>query len=278
MNRYDLHVHTTASDGRHSPAEVVRMAGEAGLAGIAITDHDTVAGLEEAIAAGQKHGVRVIAGVEISTVVEDREIHVLGYGFNRHDPLLLERLASQRRIRETRNEAILARLKQLGLPLADEEVREAAPRRDGSIGRPHIAEALVRKGYVQNVREAFDRYLAEGALAYVKPPRIGPLEAVRWIHEAGGKAIIAHPGLYRHDRLVIRLLEGGADGLEADHSDHHEEMVRHYRTLARKSNKLATGGSDFHGMRDGAAFHGRIGNRSVDVSVINRLLAPQATE
>jgi len=257
------------------------MARDAGLSGIAVTDHDTVAGLEEALLAGAELGVRVVPGVEISTESGGRDIHMLGYGFRRDDPQLLKRLAMQRQVRETRNEAIVARLNELGMPVSYDEVLQAAsasPRGDGSVGRPHIAEVLVGKGYVRDMRDAFARYLAEGAAAYVNPPRIGPLEAVEWIHEAGGTAIVAHPGVYRNDRLVLDLLDQGADGLEAYHSDHDESQQRHYKTLAKSRGKLVTGGSDFHGSREGVVFHGRIGHRSVDAAVIDLLFARQSSE
>ncbi|WP_123039950.1 PHP domain-containing protein [Cohnella candidum] len=276
MSQVDLHTHTTASDGRHRPAEVVRMAKEAGLAAVAITDHDTVAGITEALAAGEEYGIRVIPGVEISTSAEGKDIHILGYGFRTDDPVLLDRLVSLRQVRTRRNEEILAKLNALGLDITMEEVeREASssPRGDGSIGRPHMAEVLIRKGYVKDLKEAFNRYLAEGAAAYVNPPRIGPADAVRWIHEAGGAAIVAHPGLYRNDRLVLELLDQGADGLEAFHSDHDESTARHYRTLAKSRGKIVTGGSDFHGTRQGVTFHGRVGNRTVDETVVDKLLA-----
>lgn len=275
MNRFDLHTHTTASDGRHRPAEVVRMARDANLAGIAITDHDTVAGIEEAMSAGLEYGVRIVPGVEISTSAEGKDIHILGYGIETKDPMLLERLVALRQVRNRRNEEMIACLNELGIALTLEEVeREAATsaRGDGSIGRPHFAEVLVRKGYVQDVREAFDRYLAEGAAAYVNPQRIGPLEAVRWIHEAGGVAIVAHPGIYRNDRLVQEMLAGGVNGLEAYHSDHDEEDERKYRQLAESQGKFVTGGSDFHGSRGGSFFHGPIGNRTVEASVVDELL------
>ncbi|MBW5444685.1 PHP domain-containing protein [Cohnella sp. CFH 77786] len=276
MSRADLHTHTTASDGRHRPAEVVRMAKEAGLAAVAITDHDTVAGVAEALAAGAEYGIRVIPGVEISTSAEGKDIHILGYGFAPDDPVLLDRLVSLRQVRARRNAEIVAKLNALGVEIAMDEVEReasASPRGDGSIGRPHMAGVLVRKGYAKDMRDAFNRYLAEGAAAYANPPRIGPLDAVRWIHEAGGAAIVAHPGLYRNDRLVLELLDGGADGLEAHHSDHDVAMERHYKTLAKSRGKLVTGGSDFHGTREGIVFHGRVGNRTVDAVVLDRLLA-----
>ncbi|WP_276352619.1 PHP domain-containing protein [Cohnella caldifontis] len=276
MSRADLHTHTTASDGRHRPAHVVRMAKEAGLSAVAITDHDTVAGLAEALRAGEEYGIRVVPGVEISTSAEGKDIHVLGYGFSPEDPLLLKRLVSLREVRSRRNGMIVARLNELGVEITLEEVERAAsasPRADGSIGRPHMAEVLVRKGYANDMRDAFDRYLAEGAAAYVNPPRIEPAEAVRWIHEAGGAAVVAHPGLYGNDRLVLELLDGGADGLEAYHSDHDEDTQRHYEAMAESKGVPATGGSDFHGTREGVVFHGPVGNRTVDAAVIDKLLS-----
>jgi predicted metal-dependent phosphoesterase TrpH len=276
MQRADLHTHTTASDGRYRPEEVVGMARDAGLAAVAITDHDTVAGIAEALEAGRRCGIRVVPGVEISTSAEGRDIHILGYAFTPDDPVLLQRLASLREVRNRRNEEMLGKLNEMGVPISiDEVMREAAssPRADRSVGRPHMAEVLVRKGYAADLRDAFDRYLGESGAAYVNPPRISPHEAVRWIHEAGGAAVVAHPGLYRNDRLVRDLLERAADGLEAYHSDHDEAAERHYAALAATMGKLATGGSDFHGTRAGVAFHGAVGNRTVDLAVVKELTA-----
>jgi predicted metal-dependent phosphoesterase TrpH len=252
------------------------MAGNAALAAVAITDHDTVAGIPEALQAGETLGIRVLPGVEISTSAGGREIHVLGYGFSIEDPVLLARLASLRQVRNRRNEEIVAKLNALGVDITLSEVeREAneSPKGDGSIGRPHMAAVLVSKGFVKDMREAFSRYLADGAAAYVNPPRISPFDAVNWIHEAGGAAVIAHPGLYRNDNLVLELLDRGADGLEAYHSDHDDAMERHYKTLAKSRGKLVTGGSDFHGTREGVTFHGRVGSRTVDEAIVDQLLA-----
>ncbi|RUS46491.1 PHP domain-containing protein [Cohnella sp. AR92] len=277
MNQADLHTHTTASDGLHRPSENVRMAKEAGLAGIAITDHDTVAGVEEALREGERLGIVVVPGVEISTAYEGTEIHVLGYYMNIQDPLFLARLADQRKVRDSRNEGILNRLGELGIPVTMEELREIAGRDDNpdeTIGRPHIADALVKRGVVGSIQEAFDRYLAKGRAAYVDPPpRITPMEAYDWIREAGGAAIVAHPGLYRKEELAEILLDGGADGVEAYHSDHSPEQAERYRQLAIARGKIVTGGSDFHGARKGGVYHGPIGNRTVDISVLERLKA-----
>jgi predicted metal-dependent phosphoesterase TrpH len=271
----DLHTHTTASDGMFRPAENVRLAKEAGLSALAITDHDTVAGVEEALEAGREYGITVIPGMELSTSADGKDIHILGYGISAEDSVLLSRLQAQRNVRNRRNEEMLKKLAELNMHVSLEELEAAAGKsrlEDGSIGRPHIAQALVDKGYVADKREAFDRLLGEGKPAYASLARIAPTEAIRWIHEAGGIAIIAHPGLYGDDELVLTLLDSGADGLEAFHSEHDEQMERRYAEWAENRGKLVTGGSDFHGIKDGVAFHGDIGSRTVDASIVAELL------
>lgn len=275
INKVDLHTHTTASDGMFSPEVNVRLAHEAGLSAVAITDHDTLAGISEAVEAGRALGIAVVPGVEISTAIEGKDIHILGYGISPDDQLLQSRLLSQRNIRNRRNSAILERLEELGMKVTINELEYAAGKSqasEGSVGRPHIAQVLVDKGYVTTIRDAFDRYLGEGKPANVSPPRITPIEAIGWIHDAGGKAIIAHPGLYLDDELVLAMLDAGADGLEAFHSDHDAPSEQRYKEWAINRGKLVTGGSDFHGMKDGVAFHGAIGSRSVDIEIISRFL------
>lgn len=252
------------------------MAAEAGLAAIGITDHDTVAGWDEAIAAAAAYpGLEVVPGVEISTALDGQDIHILGYYVDGRDPVFLERLASQRRVRDSRNELIVAKLNELGVPITWDAVLDAAGRDRGpdeTIGRPHIAEALLRMGAVASLQEAFDRYLAEGRPAYVLPPRISPTEAIAWIHEAGGAAVIAHPGLYGADEAVEALLAAGvADGVEVYHSDHLAEDERRYAAMAARFGVLATGGSDFHGERKGRVYHGPIGCRAADAQVVAAL-------
>lgn len=274
MKRADLHTHTTASDGMCTPERNVELAKEAGLAAIAITDHDTVAGIEAAMSAGERLGVLVVPGVEISTAARGQDIHILGYFIRHEDAALRKRLAELRSVRDRRNEAILVKLAELGIPMTMEEVAEKAAgggRGDDSIGRPHIADALVARGYAKDLRDAFDRYLGTGCSAYVAAERIKPQTAIDWIHEAGGKAIVAHPGLYGMDDLVEELLSYGADGIEACHSDHSPEEERRYAEMADRFGRIATAGSDFHGERQGEVFHGPIGGRSVSLEVVERL-------
>lgn len=276
----DLHTHTQASDGLNTPSDNVAYAKEKGLSGLAITDHDTVAGVAEALEAGKQSNMTVIAGIEISTTFEGKDIHILGYDIDIKDGILQERLAFQREGRDGRNQIIVDKLSALGMPLKLEDIRSDVLKSDSaktnaknSIGRPHIAQAMVVKGYVDNVRQAFDLYLGEGKPAYAAIERISPNDAVKWIVEAGGVAVLAHPGLYRDDDLVLRILQqGGFAGVEVYHSDHTETQEIAYLALAAKLNLTATGGSDFHGKRQGQLYHGDLGSRSVPMTQVEKLL------
>lgn len=274
MGFADLHSHTTASDGTQPPAENVRLAKEAGLTAMAVTDHDTVAGLEEALSAGKMYGIDVVPGVEISSVSGGQDVHVLGYWIDYRDPRFLERLAELREVRNRRNEMMLERLRELGIDITYEDVMaslKTSKNPEDTVGRPHIADALMRKGYVSSMKEAFDRYLAKGAAAYVNPPRIEPQTAVRWIREAGGAAVLAHPGLYGMDSLIPELAAVGIVGVEAYHADHTPEQEAHYVKLAEEHGLLVTAGSDFHGSRAGVVFHAPIGSKRIGDEVIARL-------
>ncbi|MEI7027192.1 PHP domain-containing protein [Paenibacillus sp. y28] len=271
----DLHTHTVASDGTNAPEVNVQLAKSAGLGAVAITDHDTVAGIEEALEEGARIGLTVVPGVEISTVAGGVDIHVLGYFADYRNELFLQRLASLRDTRDKRNEMILGRLRELGLAVTMEEVIHNLPRplREGeTIGRPHIADLLMKKGYVATLQEAFDNYLATGSAAYVNPPRIHPAEAVAWIHEAGGAAVLAHPGIYGRDDIVQSLVEGAQlDGIEVYHSDHTEEDAARYLEMAKRHQLLVTAGSDYHGERAGIVFHAPIGTCSVPMDILPAL-------
>lgn len=271
----DLHTHTTASDGMERPSSNVRMAKLAGMEAIAITDHDTVAGIEEAAKEAAIQGIELIPGVEISTVQDGVDIHVLGYYLDPSDAQLLERLASLRATRDRRNEMMVAKLTELGIPLTMDEViselgRPLAPRE--TVGRPHIADALVRRGVVANMKEAFDRYLGADGAAYVNPPRILPRDAAKWIRDAGGAVVLAHPVLYRSDELVERIVkEIQPDGIEVWHSDHDEQDAERYQELAQRHQCLMTAGSDYHGARQGEVFHGQLGSRRCSMEVVKQL-------
>lgn len=271
----DLHSHTQASDGMNTPSENVQMAFERGLAALAITDHDTVAGVAEALQAGKRLNMTVVPGVEISTMTDGTDIHVLGYYVDDQDSVFLERLAELRRTREQRNTKILEKLHELGIEVTMEEVIEELGRPlspDESIGRPHIADVLVLKGHARDLRDAFDRYLAQGAAAYVPQPRIHPTEACKWIRDAGGVAVLAHPGLYDNDKLVRTIIEEGEfQGIEVFHSDHGAAEEERYAAMAEEYGLIVTAGSDYHGERQGQVFHGEIGSRQVPVDVLDQL-------
>lgn len=271
----DLHTHSQASDGMQPSSENVRIAYNKGLAAVAITDHDTVAGVEEALAAGEEYGIIVVPGVEISTRLEGKEIHVLGYYVDVKDLEFLNRLETLRRTREERNILILEKLNELGLTISMEDVIQVIGRplvKDETIGRPHIADTLVAKGYVSNMREAFDRYLAEGKPGFVSVPRVTPEDAFAWIRAAGGTPVLAHPGLYGDDELVRKIIEHGHPaGIEVYHSDHGPEDEKRYLAMAEEYNLIVTGGSDFHGARQGVVFHGDLGSVTVETSVLSEL-------
>jgi predicted metal-dependent phosphoesterase TrpH len=259
------------------PSENARLAKQKGLAAVAITDHDTVAGIPEALRAGQQYGITVVPGIEISTRMKGKDIHVLGYYVNYEDSVFLERLEGLRRTRDERNGLIIARLRELGIPITMEEVRNRLGRAlepDETLGRPHIADVLVAKGFAADLRDAFDKYLAEGAAAYVSVPRLSPGEACRWILEAGGVPVLAHPGLYGDDELVRSIIEQDKPaGLEVSHSDHDAAAEAKYRAMAENYGLIPTGGSDFHGVRQGVVFHGELGGRTVGIKTLDLLQA-----
>jgi predicted metal-dependent phosphoesterase TrpH len=276
MSKYeaDLHTHTLASDGTEPPAVNVRLAKEAGLSAMAITDHDTVSGLEEAQMEGARLGIEIVPGVEISTIAGNQDIHVLGYYIDDKDPLFLERLASLRETRNRRNELMIERLQKLGYAITLDEVHkevEDVKSEGDTIGRPHVAAVLLKKGYVASINEAFEQLLGKNGKAYVNPPRIDPATAIQWIHEAGGAAVLAHPGIYGDDPLVESILQDGLDGIEVYHSDHTPEDEAKYLAMAQRNQLLVTAGSDFHGERGGVVFHAPIGSRRVNIAVLDEL-------
>jgi hypothetical protein len=242
----DLHLHTTASDGTLSPSELVLRARAAGLSIFSITDHDTTAGFEAASAAAREAGLELIPGIEISAVADGRDVHVLGYFIDTSSARLRDFLGRQRHERLRRIREIGERLASLGVSVDLEPIAaEAALGR--SVGRPQIAAALLAAGHVATRDEAFTRFLESGGPAFVARCGSRPEEVIGIIHEAGGIASVAHPGLTRRDDLLPALVAAGLDALEARHSDHDAVMEARYRALARELGLAVSGGSDFHG-------------------------------
>lgn len=244
--RVDLHLHTNASDGQHTPSELVALAQRFDV--IAITDHDTTEGIAEAQEAARRVGSPlIIPGIEFSAEDEAGDVHVLGYFVDINDAAFQAELRKFRSDRFDRGQRILEKLAALGLPLDWDRVMAIAE--GGSIGRPHIARAMVEAGYVETVREAFNRYIANDGVAYVARRRLSPEEAVHMIHAAKGVAVLAHPGLLPdHAAMVRRLIPHGLDGVEVNHPSNSEEVRLSLRALAREYMLITTGGSDFHGL------------------------------
>lgn len=244
--RVDLHLHSRFSDGLHTPADLVRMAVEKKLSAISLTDHDCLDGVKEAVAAGEKDGIEVLSGVELSCEFRGRDLHILGYGV---DPDHADFQGMLRRFRETRHQRglrIIEKLNALGVSIDAEEVLKKSG--EGSLGRPHIAAVLAEKGIVSNPVQAFDRYIAEGGPAYVPKYKMTPAEAIRYIRMAGGLAFMAHPGVFLQNmEELYALMEEGFDGIEIYHPKHNPETVRRLNTIADMHGLLISGGSDYHG-------------------------------
>jgi 3',5'-nucleoside bisphosphate phosphatase len=241
-------MHTTASDGRLSPAELVARAAAAGLTTISVTDHDTVAAIDSVTAEAAARGIRVIPGIEVTAVDNHRDVHMLAYFIDPANAPLADLLVKQRALRVTRVTEIADRLATLNVPVdVDNLLLMAAAHPGSSVGRPQLARELVRAGHVQSLQEAFDKWLATGRPGFV--PRTGPspVDVVETIHAAGGIASFAHPGVTNRDDLIATLVDRGLDAIEVYHSDHTPEQVMGYQGLAMRHNLLVSGGSDFHG-------------------------------
>jgi len=244
----DLHLHTTASDGRCTPAELVERAARAGLTVMAVTDHDTTAAVSEVADAGRARGIEVVAGIEITAVEDGRDIHMLGYFVDPADVQLSGFLSRQRTQRIERVQAVGDRLAQLGMPIdVTPLVAQAAQEGGRSIGRPQIARAMIAAGYVADSREAFDRWLATGRPAFVPRGGPSPEHVMAIVHAAGGLVSLAHPGQTAVDPRIGDYVRAGLDALEVYHPDHDQASTAKYREVASRLKLLATGGSDFHG-------------------------------
>src|SRR5574337_264035 len=245
MHLIDLHTHTTTSDGVLSPQQLVRFAKNCNISVLAITDHDTLKGLPVAMAEAERVGLQVVAGVEITAHVEDLEVHILGHFIDPDDHRLTEFLASSRNDRIERARRMIEKLWALGLPLDADEVLSLA--QGPSVGRPHVAQAMIRRGYVTSLKDAFDRYLTSGKPGYVERSRIPAALAIGAIKAAGGVASLAHPGDYGRDEIIPFLVQHGLDGLEVYHPEHDTESLFRYERVRLDCGLLAVGGSDYHG-------------------------------
>lgn len=262
----DLHLHSTASDGQWTPAELVELALQKGLQAIALTDHDTTEGVDEALRAAQGTRLRVIPGVEISTDAPGHhDLHILGYYIDHHDASLREQLEMLRQSRLDRARKIVRALDQAGCPVSWERVSALAG--EGSVGRPHIALALVEAEHVDSVESAFHRFLGRGALAYIPRLKLSPPDAIRLILASGGVPVLAHPRhLIEH---IPRLVRVGLAGLEVYYNGYIEAERHFLAKLAIKHHLIATGGSDFHG--PGITSATDIGHPEVPISVVEQL-------
>jgi predicted metal-dependent phosphoesterase TrpH len=276
VNQVDLHIHTTASDGQLTPTQIVQRASRLGLKVVAITDHDTVAGVPDAQAAGEKLGVDVIAGVEINTDVKEGEVHVLGYFVDSGHVELNEQLAAIREGRVGRAKRMADVLTAMGAPIKFERILQIAG--EGAVGRPHVAQALLEAGHVSSYSEAFERYIGRNSPAYVERMKFTPAEACALICRAGGLPVVAHPASFdKYGKIKTRVTEldllpgmlaEGLVGLEAYYTGYDAVTIEVLLKMARQYGLLVTGGTDFHGMRQGESDLGAV---YVPMKVVRRL-------
>ena len=254
MSGYDLHTHSTYSDGTLTVTENVTMAGERGLDGIAVTDHDTTAGFAEASEAARETGIDLIPGLEFSAEYEGASLHVLAYWIDPSNEALRTELRRLTDTRLRRGELMVEKLQELGYDVSFERVRAISG--GDLIARPHVARAMVEAGVVSSEKEAFDRVISDGGIAYVPKHALHPLDALHLIADAGGVCVLAHPGMWKGngsvpDALIEEMAAGGMAGLEVDHPDHDDEQRAYYRALAQRLDVVPTGASDCHGERYG---------------------------
>ncbi len=262
----DLHVHTNASDGIFTPAEVIQRAIEKNLRALAITDHDTIDGYVEAAKCAEDDELEVIPGVELSCHYNGSDVHILGYYIDYEVPEFVKKILKFRNERYERGESMVDRLNELGINLSMETVRTIAGK--SPLGRPHLADALLKEEFVQTYDEAFARYLGYHAPAYVPKKVLTPEHGIDLIHLTRGVAILAHPGTLKHDEYIPDLVEMGLDGIEAYHSQHGKSDQMRYKNMAKKYGVIYTGGSDCHGPRKGKVL---MGNQRVPYKVLEDL-------
>lgn len=256
MNFADLHLHTNFSDGTYTPEELAAHGKRCKLSALALTDHDTVEGCARMGAACQKEGIEFITGTELTAELNGIELHLLAYCVDLDNQKLLAEVARYQTVRQDRIREMVARLNKLNVPLQAEAVFKLANCR--SPGRPHVARALVEAKLCSSLDEAFERFLKMNRPAWVPKAKMTAIDAISLVHEAGGVAVMAHPGLNRTDDVIPVMVEAGLDGLECFHSKHSTSVSQHYLQLADKYRLLVTGGSDCHGMNKGRPLIGSI--------------------
>jgi predicted metal-dependent phosphoesterase TrpH len=256
MKFADLHLHTQFSDGTFTPEELAGHGARLGFAAMALTDHDTVEGCARMAVACAAAGIEFIVGAELTAEHHDTELHVLGYFLDPQNQKLLAEIAKFQAVRQNRIREMVARINEMGVPLEADSVFALANCK--SPGRPHVARALVKAGLVSNLDEAFERFLKKNRHAWVPKKKISALEAIELVHQAGGLAVMAHPGLNRTDEVIPALVDAGLDGIECFHTKHSTTMSERYLEIAEKFNLLVTGGSDCHGFSKGKPLIGGI--------------------
>lgn len=242
----DLHLHTSCSDGRDSPRELVQRVADRGLVALAVTDHDTVAGLKDAAAEAERQGLIFVPGVELSVTLDDTEIHLLAYGVDPTHSGLQVHLEAMQQARRDRAQEMIDRLRNHGLQIPDECLGNGI-NSTAAVGRPHVAAALVRADIVETEEEAFGKYLGRDGLAYVEKPTFPAGEAMEGVHRAGGIVVLAHPGHWISSSQIRTLVDEGLNGIETIHPSHERWLQRYYRRVARGYELVETGGSDYHG-------------------------------
>jgi hypothetical protein len=256
MKFADLHLHTQFSDGTFTPEELAGHGASLGFAALALTDHDSVEGCARMAAACAAAGIEFIVGAELTAEHKDTEVHILGYFLDPENQTLLTEIARFQTVRQQRIHEMVARLNEVNVPLKVESVFALANCK--SPGRPHVARALVKERLIGNLDEAFEKYLKKGRPAWVPKTKVSALESIGLIHQAGGLAVMAHPGLNRTDEIIPALVDAGLDGIECFHTKHSTSMSERYLEIAEKYHLLVTGGSDCHGFSKGKPLIGGI--------------------
>jgi predicted metal-dependent phosphoesterase TrpH len=262
----DLHLHTHFSDGTYGPEELAALAEQHGLKAVALTDHDTMEGCARAAVACQTRGIEFIPASELTAELDDVELHLIGYFLDPANERLHKELARFQQVRQQRIHEMAARLRQVGVPLQAETVFRLA--NCAAPGRPHVARALVQQRLCGSVDEAFERFLKKGKPAWVPKFKMSALQAIELVHQAGGLAVMAHPGLNRTDDIIPILVKAGVDGIECFHTKHSTAMTEHYLQIAEKYKLLVTGGSDCHGISKGKPL---IGTMRIPYVYVERL-------